>query len=195
MDFLETIVHKPVNVYPKEQEYIDNFILSQNFPWYWQGAQTLENCPKSDKELEYYNGSYLSHILLQRTENPEQSHMTRPTTHYSHSYEFFMEIFHRYMVENGLKYTKIYRANLNLNWHNPGNHTKPHKDHVFPHYNFIMYLTDCSKGNTLVWSDDFSASYSSPCKKNTAITFKELWHAHEYPEQGQRRVVFVTTYI
>jgi hypothetical protein len=99
------------------------------------------------------------------------------------------------MVEQGLKYKKIYRANLNLNWYNGDLHTEPHIDHDWPHYNFIMYLDTCDEGETLVWKDNFEEMHAVPCVKYTAVTFKSCWHAHKYPALGQRRIVFVVTYI
>ena len=99
------------------------------------------------------------------------------------------------MTENSLKYKKIFRANLNLNWYNGDEHTEPHRDHIWPHHNFIMYLNTCEQGQTIIWPDDFSTSYMIPCEQYTAVTFRERWHAHRFPKPGTRRVVFVVTYI
>ena len=194
-NFLSRITHSPVVLTQGEKEYIEDFVMGSNFPWYWQGCQTLDNVPEVDKNFNFYNGPYLSHTLLTRAEDPKLSHLDRPANHFSRSYEIFAEIFHRFMINNSLTYSKIYRANLNLNWHNGETHTKPHKDHTFPHNNFIMYLNTCERGHTIIWPDDFSSTASIPCEQYTAVTFKELWHAHHYPPPGSKRVVFVVTYI
>jgi hypothetical protein len=106
-----------------------------------------------------------------------------------------MEIFHRFTVENNIKYTNIFRAALNLTWHTGNLHTAPHVDHIWPHKNFIMYLTDCEDSETIIWSSNFLESYYIPCIKYTAVTFNQQWHAHRYPPLKTRRMALVVTYI
>ena len=199
-DPYDLIKTAPVNLYPQEREIIETVILGPMFPWYYIGQQTM------NKSLDYLpepirpyisqvNSPFLSHSLLMRTEDEHVDHTSRPLNQYSNFYEFFIEIFHRFMVENGLKYKKIFRANLNLNWYNGTGDTEPHRDHSWPHYNFIMYLDTCEQGQTIIWPDDFSVSYMIPCEQYTATTFREMWHAHRFPALGTRRVVFVVTYV
>lgn len=189
----------PVKIYPTEHQFIESFLLGPNFPWFWQSSQTFnnfDNFPDWLKPIiDQKNCPYLSHILLARTEDPKIGHQDRASSEFSPYYEFFVEIFHRWMNEHNLKYKTIYRVNLNLNWYNGEHHSEPHKDHVFPHSNFIMYLNTCDAGETIIWPDDFSASYMIPCQQYHAVTFKEQYHAHRYPAPGQRRVVLVITYI
>lgn len=197
------VTHQPVILTNREKEFIENYILGVHFPWFWQNQQTINDeetintsIPSNIvQHLEFYNGPFLSHTLLYRTEDETISHQSRPQHEVSQYFEFFLEIFNRFMIENNLEYSKIFRANLNLSWFNGAKHTTPHLDHHWPHHNFIMYLTDCEDGQTLVWPDDFSASYMFPCQKYTAIAFKQCWHAHRYPAVGSKRLVLVVTYI
>jgi hypothetical protein len=201
--FLNSIVHAPITVYPREQEFIDQFIFGVYFNWFWQERQTLlpkekvlEDLPKELREYtDFYNGPFLSHTLLPRNEDENISHLNCESKVISPYFEFFIEIFNRFMHDQGLKFSKIFRANLNLSWHNGNCHTAPHLDHKWPHKNFIMYLNSCDRGETIVWPNDFLTSYFFPCKKNTAVTFKQQWHAHRYPTPGSRRMAFVVTYI
>jgi hypothetical protein len=198
-----TVTHAPVTVYPSEREVINSLFLGPYFPWFWQNQQTLNDASVIENDLPealrpyvtFYNGPFLSHTLLHRTEVENVKHNERPATEISQYWEFFLEIFHRFMTENNIKYSNIFRANLNLTWHNGNNHTAPHLDHSWPHKNFIMYLTSCDNGQTIVWPDDFSTSYMIPCIEYTAVTFKQHWHAHRYPTPGARRLVFVVTYV
>lgn len=193
-----TVYHRPVTVYPGERDFIENYVVGPHFEWFWQGYQTIndeetirEQLPEELRQLTtFYNGPFLSHVLLRRQEEEDN-----PKREISRHFEFFIEIFHRFMKENNLKYSKIYRANLNLTWYNGPEHTAPHLDHKWPHSNFIMYLTTCDQGQTIVWPDDFSTSYMIPCIQYTAVTFNAHWHAHRYPEVKSRRLVFVVTYI
>jgi hypothetical protein len=198
-----TVTHAPVTVYQSERDVINNVFLGPYFPWFWQNQQTIndESVIENDLPIElkshvkFHNGPFLSHTLLHRTEIENVKHTERPIKEISQYWEFFLELFHRFTVENNIKYTNIFRANLNLTWYNSDYHTAPHLDHNWPHNNFIMYLTSCDNGQTIVWPDDFSTSYMIPCIEYTAITFKQHWHAHRYPVMGSRRLVFVVTYV
>jgi len=197
------ITHSPVTIYPSEKQVIDNVFLGPNFPWYWHDIQTtdprevtLSVVPEHRRsEIDFYNGPFLSHILLLRTEIENVKHTERPSSDINKYWEFFLEIFHRFMTENGLKYTNIFRANLNLTWYNGDLYTAPHLDHTWPHNNFIMYLSECQGGETIIWSDDFSKMYEISPIQYSAVTFKQQYHAHRYPKPGDRRLVFVVTYI
>lgn len=197
---LDILVRAPVNLYPAEKQFIETTVMGQMFPWYYIGQQTmnksLDYLPEHIRPFhKHVNPPFLSHTLLRRTEEESINHSSRPLNDFSESYEFFIEIFHRFMVENQLAYKKIFRANLNLTWYNGTEHTEPHRDHEWPHYNFIMYLNTCEQGQTIVWPDDFSTSYLIPSEQYTAVAFRERWHAHRFPPMGAKRVVFVVTYI
>jgi hypothetical protein len=202
-NILSSIVSGPVTVYPQEKEFIEQVVLGAKFPWFWKSSQSFDSeffhnqyIPKwFDSILPHYNSQFFSHTLLRNAENSNDGHQHRGPEDFSVYYEFFIELFHRFIVENNIKYTKIFRANLNFNWHNDITHTEPHLDHSWEHKNFIMYLNTCEDGQTLIWPEDFSATYFVPAIQYTAVTFKQQWHAHRYPAPGSRRVVFVVTYI
>ena len=193
------LLHAPVEINLREQEFIERYILGPHFPWFWQDKQTFgdeEAIPQYIKPYtKSYNGQFLSHTLLFRTEIESVKHTERPSNEISVHFEFFLELFNRFMVSNNLKYTNIFRANLNLTWHNGHLHTAPHLDHYWPHKNFIMYLTSCDQGQTIIWPEDFLTSYMIPCVRYTAVTFKNQWHAQRYPAPGSKRLALVITYI
>lgn len=193
------IVHGGVDLNLREQSFIENYVLGPYFPWFWQNQQTFgdeEDIPTNKRDyFKSYNGPFLSHTLLYRTEIESVKHTDRPSNQISEHFEFFLELFHRFIVKNSLQYKNIFRANLNLTWHNSNLHTAPHLDHHWPHNNFIMYLTTCDQGQTIIWPDDFSTSYLIPCVQYTAVNFKQHWHAQRYPAPGSKRLVFVLTYI
>jgi hypothetical protein len=193
------ILHAPVDVNLREREFIENHILGPYFPWFWQERQTYgdeDDIPEQIKpHIKSYNGQFLSHTLLFRTEIESVKYNERPSSEVSPHFEFFLELFNRFMTTHGLKYKNIFRANLNLTWHNSDLHSAPHLDHHWPHNNFLMYLTSCDQGQTIIWPDGFSTSYLIPCVQYTAVNFKQHWHAQRYPAPGSRRLVFVLTYI
>lgn len=199
-EFLDSIIYKPVRIFSQEKKYIEDTVLGTYFPWFYIENQTFDNnsdlIPESVRSfVNYTNSPYLSHTLLARSNFENISNKDRPSTDFSRYYEFFIEIFHRFMSDNNQKYSKIYRANLNLSWFNGINHTEPHFDHHWPHKNFIMYLNDCSHGQTIIWPSDFLTSYTIPCKKYYAVAFDSQLHGHRFPAPKERRVVFVVTFI
>lgn len=200
IDIFKSYVHAPVPISSREQEVIDSTIMGCQMPWYYMSQQTfnksIEYIPENLRPyMSFSNPPFLSHTLLARTEVENVSHLSRPLSDFSYYYEFFIEIFHRFTKINNIKYTNIFRANLNLTWYHGNEHTEPHLDHSWNHKNFIMYLNDCERSETIIWPNDFSTSYFIPCKKNTAVTFEAMYHAQRLPKMGERRVVFVVTYI
>jgi hypothetical protein len=197
------VIHTPVYVHDIEDKVINDVIFGPNFPWYWQDYQTTSDDETVRNSLPiqlrdrimFHNGPYLSHTLLKRAQSDIETHNDRPDDHYSIYWRMFLEIFHRFTIKNNIKYTNIFRANLNLTWHSSNAHTAPHLDHEWPHNNFIMYLTNCTDGKTIIWTDDFSTNSLVPCIKYTASTFKQHWHAQQSPLPGTKRIVFVVTYI
>lgn len=198
-----TVTHAPVFVDELEDKVITDVILGDKFPWYWQNYQILDDDETTKNKLPvklrdhitFHNGPFLGHSLLRRAISETEKYTERPIDHTSIYWRMFLEIFDRFTIENNIKYTNIFRANLNLTWYNSDVHTAPHLDHEWPHNNFIMYLTDCTDGETIIWPDDFSTSYLVKCKKYTAVTFKHQWHAQRYPALGTKRIAFVLTYI
>lgn len=191
-----------VNLNLREKDHIEKFFKGPTFPWFWQDRQTinddvfLEEIPEDFKKtMQYTNGPFLSHVLLPRNEDENIYHLNCDPKLVSPHFEFFAEIFNRFMKDNQQSYKKIFRANLNLTWYNGDNYSMPHKDHAWPHYNFIMYLTTCENAETIIWSDSFDESWNIPCVEYTAATFYESWHAQKYPKIGKKRLVFVATYI
>ncbi len=194
------MLYNTVALTPQQKNIIETEVLGSYFPWYYVEHQTIDICSDSPQysirpAVETTNAPHLSHQLLTRASNLNQSHYDRAANDYSSWFDFFYDIFHNYCVANNISYSKIYRANLNLNWYNGPYHTKPHLDHDWYHHNFIMYLTTCPQAETLIWPDDFTVTHLFPCIAYNAVSFKQQYHAHRFPTLGSRRVVFVVTYI
>ena len=199
MNLPKDITYKPIKLSEHELGIIENDILGYYFPWYYISKQTTyiyqDHVPSEIRDGEYVNGPFLSHSLLRRTEEEHIKHTERPLSHYSEGYyEFFISIFDRFMKENGLTYSNIFRANLNCNWYNgEGAVTVPHEDHTWPHYNWLLYLTDNPGAPTLIWHDN--KWLELPAEKFMVSNFKGCYHAHKYPSVCERRVVVVITYV
>jgi len=185
---MSQVIQSSVNLAEHHRTFIETQVLGNYFPWYWVGGQTVTVPPSPVPTGQ--NSPYFSHTLLRRPEDRDGTASDR-----SKYLEPFIEIFHQWSLENNIAYSKILRANLNLNLVSLDGFTVPHVDHDYPHSNFIMYLDDCPDADTIVFSDDFTQYDSYKAIKYTAITFNAQWHAHKYPKPGTRRTVFVLTYI
>ena len=199
INILPDVIESPVRLNENQVSFIQDVILSVKFPWFYIPQQTFYDNPTFIPEhlrnyIKFVNSPFLGHILLARSNGPISQH-DRVTREFSEYYEFFFEIFHTWTKDNNIKYNKIFRANLNLTWYNGDLHTEPHLDHEWSHNNFIMYLTDFDEGQTILFSDDFETYYPIEGKKYHAVAFRQRYHAHRFPKIGQRRVVFVVTFI
>ena len=78
---MDTITNKPVTLYQAEKNHIEKFIMSPKFPWFWQDSQTFDKPEFFNKHLpewiqpllSHYNGPFLSHTLLRRSEDANES--------------------------------------------------------------------------------------------------------------------------
>lgn len=179
----------------KYMDHIDSHILGNDFPWFWQSASTSPKFP------------FLSHTLIPRY--PEQ---TDKLTINSEHYDFFHDIFDTFCILHKIKVEKILRASLNLSL--PFNRfpfTDPHVDHNIPHLSMLMYLNDCTGGNTVLFKETTDGTVLEhpietvnetlsiakeivPQKGKIAVFDGLHYHAHRFCEESQRRVVCVFTF-
>jgi len=183
----------------EELKIINEYILSCNFPWYYQLAATKNRFP-------FFNHTLINRIYNIDKEQPIQN---------SNIFPFFNEIFIRFCKYHNIKIKKITRACLNLLY--PYNDNKylssdPHIDHEFKHKIFMLYLNTVS-GDTLIYNKKYQykkrSFYIEKIKKSFNILKSinpeigkcvcwdgEYYHAASFPkEEGSRRIVLVLTFI
>lgn len=189
----------PIVLTPEEREYINGHIKSDQIPWYWRGGMVggpLDSkSPWLVKEYirllgrEPTNAPYFEHTLMHRSIDPNKDGTVN-----SPNYELFYTLFDRWMQAQGITYTRIYRASMNLVEHHAGDCTTPHTDHDFPHCNWLMYLNTLPNADTVLFDKDFNVTASSPAVEFNCCTFPGDIHAHRLPPPLQRRMVVVFTY-
>jgi hypothetical protein len=185
------------NSLEKDQiNYIENVVLSNNFPWYFQESSTTDKF------------QYFSHMLLPRIEDfnynsPEHE-----------NFNFFKNILLNSCNKVDLKVKKILRACLNLTvncFDNHYIHGDVHTDYNIPHKLGIIYLNDC-KGPTYIFDetyesfncydntyliDDFLKKPIPLLKKIEPEKYKVLifdgkhYHATGYCNKHERRVICI----
>ena len=185
-----TYITSPAIVTLEEHEFIQSCVLADGFPWFYQGLQTYgENIPV--KLLpKVHNASFFCHILLSASPSAEQEG-TVNSTHF----DFFNNIFQRWLEQHKIDCHFIYRAAVNLVEHVDKEMTVPHTDHLYPHKSWIMYLNTVDSAETVLFDADYNITANIPCKQYEAVTFGGELHSHRYPPKYQRRLAVVFTYM
>jgi hypothetical protein len=175
----------------EELDMVNNVILTNNFPWYFNPAATTDKFP------------FFSHTIVDRYDpNKEELKIN------SNMFEFFNNILTRFCVDNKIKVKKITRMSLNLTYPNCKYKSgDPHVDHDFNHKSIMIYLNK-TNGDTIIYDKKFNGENILDINKNLKI--KKLikpevgkvvcwdgdyYHAATYPKLNNRRVVLVSTFI
>lgn len=185
----------------EQQTYIVDFMLSNNFPWYYQNKMV-------DREDDYsklgIDNHFFSHTLVSRNgEEPFGRYLLQPEPLpgkvNSDDWDKFKNIFYSNVPEH----TIIYRAALNLTFgmdHVKGiperpKHCVPHKDHIYKHKSFICYLNKFSDGQTYLMDDDGNITFEIEPKERSAVIFDgQTLHAQGFCKNNEKRLVMVVTY-
>ena len=152
---------------PLTSNYLElkNFVLSSEFPWLYSHSTKMP---------------FYSHVFLDRPENVKFSNPQ------SEFLGLNLKVLDEIIQHNNLfdRYFFL-RSNANCVHADSGEQfSEPHIDHTFPHFNFIVYLTN-SGGNTIVEEDTHEPIEDQP------IIFTG-WHHMQLPKK-ERRIVLVAT--
>jgi hypothetical protein len=180
----------------KELKVVNEYILSNNFPWFFQKAATTEKFP------------FFSHGLYRRydvfNEEPVEN---------SEIVSFFKPMLMRFCKLKKIKINKIARGTLNLSYHH-GTYASgdPHVDHEYNHKVFMIYLNNV-EGETLIYDkvNKNEKKFIIPIEeiKTPMKIIKKIkpeqgkavcwdgnyFHAATFCPPGKRRVVLVFTFI
>ena len=186
-----------------ELEIVNKNILSSDFPWFYQQHATSDSFP------------FFSHVIYARAfEGGDNNYTPISNSTLSH---WSKEIVNRYCNERlGKPLQRIYRSCLNLTygWNIPYPFIEPHVDHLFDHYNLLVYLNDVNYGGETLLFDKYycegmeKANYTVdeydkvsileriPAQKGKAICFDgRIYHGMSNFPSDQKRVVLVTTFL
>jgi len=159
-----------------------------NFPWF----KILNSVPKKEnRHVQFVNDAncgIFAHVLQNASED-----INLPGKINSYFYHNFNQSFQTICREKDIEPLISYRMCINCTTKFQSNLCETHIDHEFDHYNFIWYMTDTNAA-TLIYNFDNELIYKSKPKKNRILIFPGYPHAHESPECGENRVVFVCTF-
>jgi len=184
-----TIIQAPCLLTVHEQDFINQEVFGLRFPWFRVPYSTTEAVDPRVKG-RCYNVPFFSHILMERSGNPDFN-----GTIISTAFDPFQQIFDRWTREQNIEYSRIYRASVNwTTGNNIADHSVPHYDHTFNHKNWIMYLNTVEGAPTVMFDNEYNHVDSIPCIANTAATFENQLHAVGFHTSVEHRMVVVFTY-
>ena len=164
----------------KQKEFLNSVVDPKgiNFPFYLG--------PSTDNRKSFAHG------LIKRDEIPPYNNQGEIISEY---YFTFYDIFNNFCRSHGINVRKVLRAAVNYSIYYDGLVCEPHVDHNFDHCNFLMYLTNCNGGNTVIYDEDGKVIKLIPPEKFKVVVFNGLKHAIERFEPGEDRIVLVFTFI
>ena len=165
-----------------QKDHIDNVVLGDNFPWFFQKVSVQPNkhsIPKNDK-------SFLCHLVLKR---PEE----RFKNEYFNSSEskFCVDVLNTFCKKNNITYKKILRIAYNLTFNNGFSKSDLHEDHTYTHKQLIVYLNDCEKKLYTVIKNKNKEIKIEP-KKFKGVCFESKPHYMFFPKKKERVILIIT---
>jgi hypothetical protein len=179
----------------EELKTINEYVLNNNFPWFFQKAATTEKFP------------FFSHGLYKRYDVFKEDPIEN-----SEAVSFFKPMLMRFCKNKKIKINKIARGTLNLSYHH-GTYASgdPHVDHEYDHKVFMIYLNNV-EGDTLIYDKiNNKKKYVIPIEeiKKPFKIIKRIkpeqgkavcwdgnyFHAASFCPPGKIRVVLVFTFI
>jgi hypothetical protein len=180
MNFLETLFQPNEN-----QKQIFEYVESSYFPWFFQ--EIIRNGSEEGKDSLYAHTLRLRH-----------SDESLPVTGESNSgvMQAMEDIFFEIAKSNKVEVDTVLRSAVNATHHSKQSMTEVHTDHKFEHNNFLLYLNDVTAGETILFNEDkLTALKIIAPTKYKAVFFSSSPHAHKFCGYGERRLVFVVTFV
>jgi hypothetical protein len=158
-------------------DYIENFILKTNFPFYYQNGSVVED----------NNEEVLVHIVLRRPESRKENEEFN-----SSSYNFFVDILNTFCKKQKIKINEILRINVNLTFNNGLKKCPTHLDHDYPHKQLLVYLNEVKDKNSYTVLINKNKKIKIKPVKYKGVCFDNVLHYHYFPKFGSRIVAVFT---
>jgi len=170
----------------KEQEqFIEWVVNGSEFPLFSNFSDVNEKDQKNINPV-------FAHTLRARGGSMTDDVWGIPNSDYT---ERFEGIFEDFCCKNNVKWDRILRSAVNFSTHQPKDGQYfIHRDHEFPHKNFLMYLNEWTGGETEFFDDDLKLIKTIHPEKYKAIISDSELHTQGYCDPHQRRIVLVVTF-
>lgn len=184
-----SVIEIPDFVNNQYAEYIENHILREGFPWFYQ-----KNVTRYRDEVdcdEDHNSGFYHMIYLDDTIGTHET------------YNLLIPLILSIEEKTGIKLNKLHRMRLGLLINNSkGLHDQPHIDFDFPHYTACYYVND-SEGDTFVFNETYSEQQpetfsikhrSSPQRGKLTLFDGSHYHASSKPKHDIPRIVLTVNF-
>ena len=165
-----------------ELQFVENIILGNSFPWFYQERSIPKNKRFSNQSYPFF-----SHNLMLRAE----SKGNQPGIVNSEYFNLFHDIFKR----NCESHQYLLRMSLNLTLHSDSVHGDIHVDHDFDHKNMIIYLNKFSNGSTFLFDEEFNQTDEIKSDYNTGCIFPGLLHSQGFCKVNESRLILIATFV
>jgi len=166
----------------EHKDFIENVVLSSNFPFYIQQYTTKENDEPS---------GVLVHTIAKRLEDRSQDEWLN-----SEHGHIFIDMAETFLKKNNISYKTLFRAAINFTYNTGTERCSTHLDHDYPHKQLLIYLNDVKDLNSktvILDNDEKSVLKEIYPKKYKGVCFDAKPHFHYFPKVGSR-IVFVITF-
>lgn len=153
----------------KDKKFIDNVILSNNFPYKYR-----TQCVPGD------GNSFMVHNALERPKKGERIQ--------SNYFEQLGQILISFCRKNNIELNEILRTAVNLTFNNGSKQSPDHVDHDYPHKQLIVYFNDCKDKNsyTVILDKNKKILKKVKPKQYKGVCFEALPHYAVFPKKGER---------
>ena len=132
------------------------------------------------------------HILRTRIDDENSDEWGASNSDFTHKFD---NIFMNFCKEYDIKCNRILRSAVNFTTHQPSDSEYfIHRDHNFPHKNFLMYLNEWTGGGTQFFDDEQRLIKTIYPQKYKAVVSDSELHSAGHPGPHERRICFVVTF-
>ena len=141
------MITKLKNPITEDYKNLKKLIFGNNFPWYYLD-KTVSTTDKKDM-------GFFAHCLLGRptheVDGKKVPAIPESSSSYFHQCYFILK---EILDFNNINFEVMYRMNINMTPHSSIESSVPHTDLNLPHKVVIVYLSEFSKGRTIVLGKD-----------------------------------------
>ena len=160
----------------QNKNYIDQRVLSNNFPYYLNNNLVGEDDHK-----------FLTHVAIQR---PEDTNFNRSSSN-SSEYIYLLELFNSFVEKHNINCTRVLSCVVNLSFNNGFHKTLSYSDHEFKHKNLIIYCSNNKEAKTILEKNGKSFKEIEPIKYR-GVYFEDYKHSFIYPKKDVRTTIVFT---
>lgn len=177
-----------VKLYPEEGAFL-TYVQMAEFPWFF------------NQITEHHVG--MVHALMHRPEDKgivdEKGYLLPGKTpcrgiENSPHLPAAEQLFLRICGDNNITVRTVYRAAFNRTFHEPDAYCTIHRDHMFPHKVFILYIYARDGGDTLLFDSNLNLTDRIKAEEGKFVVFGPDNHAMEFCKPRSSRLIFIVTF-